>query len=66
MLLWEEVKPVSDAFNSSPAKVGDLLTTTSLSRERIVVPTFQRGYMWKKKHVEAFWGPASIFSAGHN
>src|SRR5208283_4829322 len=22
---------------------------------RIVIPTFQRGYMWKKKHVEAFW-----------
>jgi hypothetical protein len=50
-----EVEPVSDAFNSSPANVGTLLTTTSLSRERIVIPTFQRGYMWKKKHVEAFW-----------
>ena len=46
---------MSDAFNSSPAKVGDLLATTSLSRERIVIPTFQRGYMWKKKHVDAFW-----------
>ncbi|MGA3373030.1 MAG: DUF262 domain-containing HNH endonuclease family protein [Terracidiphilus sp.] len=46
---------MSDAFNSSPAKVGDLLATISLSRERIVIPTFQRGYMWKKKHVEAFW-----------
>ena len=50
-----EDKPVSDAFNSSPAKVGDLLATTSLSRERLVVPTFQRGYMWKKKHVDDFW-----------
>ena len=50
-----EVKPVSGAFASSPAKVGDLLTTSSLPSERIVVPTFQRGYMWKKKHVEAFW-----------
>lgn len=46
---------MSDVFNSSPARVGDLLATTSLSRERIVIPTFQRGYMWKKKHVEAFW-----------
>src|SRR6266404_3808929 len=55
MLVPLEVKTVSDAFNSSPAKVGDLLTTTSLSRERIVIPMFQRGYMWKKKHVEAFW-----------
>lgn len=53
-LEWE-VKPVSDAFSSSPAKIGGLLSTQSLSRERIVVPTFQRGYMWKKKHVEAFW-----------
>jgi pyrimidine operon attenuation protein/uracil phosphoribosyltransferase len=50
-----EVKTVSDAFNSSPAKIGSLLSTQSLSRERIAVPTFQRGYMWKKKHVEAFW-----------
>ena len=50
-----EVKLVSDAFNSSPAKIGALLSTQSLSRERIVVPQFQRGYMWKKKHVEDFW-----------
>ena len=50
-----EVQPVSGAFASSPAKVGDLLTTSSLPGERIVIPTFQRGYMWKKKHVEAFW-----------
>jgi hypothetical protein len=53
-LLWE-VKLVSDAFNSSPAKIGSLLSTQSLTRERIVIPQFQRGYMWKKKHVEAFW-----------
>jgi hypothetical protein len=46
---------VSDAFNSSPANIGSLLSTQSLSRERIVIPQFQRGYMWKKKHVEAFW-----------
>jgi hypothetical protein len=50
-----EVCPVSNAFASSPAKVGDLLSTNSLASERIVIPTFQRGYMWKKKHVEAFW-----------
>lgn len=46
---------MSSAFASSPAKVGDLLSTNSLASERIVIPTFQRGYMWKKKHVEAFW-----------
>ncbi len=50
-----EVRTVSDAYNSSPAKIGGLLSTLTLSRERIVIPTFQRGYMWKKKHVEAFW-----------
>src|SRR5690348_987147 len=48
------VKTVADAFNSSSATIGGLLAT-SLARERIVVPIFQRGYMWKKKHVEAFW-----------
>ncbi len=46
---------MSGAFASSPAKVSDLLNTTAVSTERVVIPTFQRGYMWKKKHVEAFW-----------
>jgi hypothetical protein len=32
-----------------------MLSTSALERERIVVPPFQRGYMWKKKHVVAFW-----------
>lgn len=50
-----EVRPVADAFNSSPAAVGQLLTTSTATRQRIVIPTFQRGYMWKKKHVDAFW-----------
>lgn len=50
-----EERVVSDAFNSSPAKVGSLLATNSLERERLVVPIFQRGYMWKKKHVDDFW-----------
>jgi pyruvoyl-dependent arginine decarboxylase (PvlArgDC) len=50
-----EVEPVSGAFASSPAKVGDLLTTSSLPSDRIIIPQFQRGYMWKNKHVEAFW-----------
>jgi len=44
---------VADAFASSPANIGSLLSSNQ--RERIVVPTFQRGYMWKIKHVEAFW-----------
>lgn len=49
------VKTVSEAFASSPARINTLLSTNALERERIVVPAFQRGYMWKKKHVEAFW-----------
>ena len=44
---------MADAFASSPANIGSLLSSNQ--RERIVVPTFQRGYMWKTKHVEAFW-----------
>jgi hypothetical protein len=48
-----EVRPVADAFASSPANIGSLLSSNQ--RERIIVPTFQRGYMWKTKHVEAFW-----------
>ena len=50
-----EVQSVSGAFASSPTKVADLLSTSSLPTDRIVIPTFQRGYMWKKKHVEDFW-----------
>jgi hypothetical protein len=40
-------------FASTSKTVGELLST--ISRSRIVVPTFQRGYEWGKKHVEAFW-----------
>jgi uncharacterized protein with ParB-like and HNH nuclease domain len=40
-------------FASTSKTVGELLST--ISRSRIVVPTFQRGYEWAKKHVEAFW-----------
>jgi hypothetical protein len=40
-------------FDSKSKTVGELLGTNS--RERIVVPTFQRGYEWSKKHVESFW-----------
>lgn len=44
---------MADAFNSTRETIGSLLG--SIARERIAIPTFQRGYMWKKKHVEAFW-----------
>lgn len=46
---------MSEAFASSPARINTLLSTNALERERMVIPAFQRGYMWRKKHVESFW-----------
>lgn len=45
------------AFNATSVTVGDLLNSNQPTR--IVVPTFQRGYSWEKKHVSAFWGDIS-------
>lgn len=44
---------MSTVFNTAPKTVGELLGNNL--REHIVVPTFQRGYEWGKKHVVAFW-----------
>lgn len=44
---------MAEAFNAHRETVGGLLN--SLNSTRVVVPMFQRGYMWQKKHVEAFW-----------
>jgi hypothetical protein len=41
------------SFDSKSLNIGELLGANS--RERIVVPTFQRGYEWGKKHLEVFW-----------
>jgi Protein of unknown function DUF262/Protein of unknown function (DUF1524) len=41
------------AFNSRSRNIGELLGSNELAH--IVVPTFQRGYSWEKKHVESFW-----------
>ena len=40
-------------FDSKSKTIGELLSAST--RERIIVPQFQRGYEWGKKHVEAFW-----------
>lgn len=40
-------------FNSQAKTIGELLSSNT--REKIVVPQFQRGYSWQKKHVEMFW-----------
>ena len=42
-----------DAYNAESRNIGDLLSDNL--RGRIIVPKFQRGYSWGKKHVEAFW-----------
>jgi len=48
-----------DAFNAQPKNIGELLSDTLPAK--IVVPRFQRGYSWEKKHVEAFWNDISTF-----
>jgi len=44
---------MQNAYNSHAKTVGELLGPNEAAR--IVVPQFQRGYSWEKKHVEAFW-----------
>jgi len=41
------------AYDAESKNVGDLLSDNL--RGRIVVPKFQRGYSWQKKHVDVFW-----------
>src|ERR1039457_983743 len=48
-----------ETFNSHPKNIGELLGANE--RAKIVVPRFQRGYSWEKKHVEAFWNDISRF-----
>lgn len=48
-----------ETFNSQSKNIGDLLGGNE--RARIVVPVFQRGYSWEKKHVEAFWTDITTF-----
>jgi hypothetical protein len=48
-----------ETFNSHPKNIGELLGANE--RARILVPQFQRGYSWEKKHVEAFWNDITAF-----
>lgn len=41
-----------DTFNSQSKNIGELLGGNE--RARLIVPKFQRGYSWVKKHIEAF------------
>lgn len=49
-----------ETFNSHPRNVGDLLSGNE--RARIMVPRFQRGYSWERKHVESFWNDLCQFA----
>jgi hypothetical protein len=48
-----------ETFNSQSKNIGELLGGNE--RARVVVPRFQRGYSWEKKHVEAFWADITTF-----
>jgi hypothetical protein len=48
-----------EAYNAQAKTVADLLSETH--QGRVVVPAFQRGYSWGKKHVEAFWNDIHNF-----
>ena len=40
-------------YDSQAKSIGDLLSNNQ--RARIIVPRFQRGYSWERRHVTAFW-----------
>jgi len=50
---------MADAYNATKQTIGGLLS--SIRRERVIVPPFQRGYMWKEKHVKQFWQDITRF-----
>ena len=43
----------AEAYSAQARRMGDLLSESH--EGRVIVPTFQRGYSWGKKHVDAFW-----------
>jgi hypothetical protein len=43
----------AEAYSAQAKRIGDLLSESH--EGRVIVPTFQRGYSWGKKHVDAFW-----------
>lgn len=48
-----------EAFNAQSKSIGEMLGRNEAAR--IVVPEFQRGYSWEKKHLEAFWADVETF-----
>jgi uncharacterized protein with ParB-like and HNH nuclease domain len=64
MMRWYPIIPpgghgVLDAYSAQSRNIGDLLSDNL--KGKIVVPQFQRGYSWGKKHVEDFWTDISEF-----
>jgi len=43
----------AEAYNAQAKRMADLLSESH--EGRVIVPTFQRGYSWGKKHVDVFW-----------
>jgi len=52
---------VLEAFNAQSKNIGDLLSANE--RAKMVVPKFQRGYSWEKKHVDALWKDIVAFQS---
>ena len=50
---------VYETFNSQSRNIGELLGANE--RARIMVPQFQRGYSWERKHVRDFWTDLTTF-----
>lgn len=48
-----------DAYSAQSKTIGDLLSDSL--KGIVVVPQFQRGYSWGKKHVEDFWADVAEF-----
>ena len=43
----------AEAYSAQAKRMSDLISESN--EGRIIVPAFQRGYSWGKKHVDAFW-----------
>lgn len=52
-----------EAYNAQAKTVADLLSETH--QGRVVVPAFQRGYSWGKKHVDRSKMPLTISAERH-
>lgn len=53
-LLSTRIDCMANAYDAKSQSVGEFLGS-SASRTKILVPEFQRGYMWGKDQIEAFW-----------